>query len=80
MATVKSSCGLVGTSRIDIFREIGVDAVSNQIKQEVFDQIADEQYAQFVAFCQKCEEEREKIDSVSCALEDAELKFHIKYK
>lgn len=82
MATSKESCGLVGTSRIDIFREIGgVDAVSNQINEEIFGHIASKQYDQFVEFCKLCEEDKEAITSLSCSVDSTNtLVFQINYK
>lgn len=76
-----TACGLSGTSRIDIFRDIAVDEVSNMIDMELLSTIAADEYHKFIDFCNLVESQKDTIESVSCSMnEDGSLEFSIKSK
>lgn len=77
----EKACGLSGTSRTDIFRDIAVDEISNMIDMEILSHIAAEEYPRFIEFCNLVESEKDSIESVSCYInEDGTLDFSIKNK
>ena len=80
MPDVNKACGLSGTSRIDIFRDLAVDELTNMINMDILASISAENYQKFIDFCDKVVEEKDSIISVSCVLEDGELEFFINYK
>lgn len=73
-------CGLSGTSRIDIFHDLAVDELTNMINMELLASISADNYQRFIEFCDQVEAEKEKINSVSCILENDSLEFFINYK
>ena len=80
MSCEHDTCGLGGTSRIDLFRHLAVDRLSNHINENIFSSIADGYYNEFICFCDQVEAEKDNIDTVSCFIEDGVLKFEIEYK
>lgn len=64
--------------RIEIFRQIGIDELNN-VCLDIFDSIATSHYGEFLNFCNKVYEEKDRIKSVSCALENDRLSFDIDY-
>ncbi len=80
MAKKTESCDLNGTSRIDLFRHVAVDKVTNKVDSQILSMIADDQYDEFVNFCEQVTEEKNSIQDVSCAIVDGKLEFAINYK
>lgn len=80
MAKSTKSCGPELTSRIDVFREVAVDKMTNAVNSEIFESIAEDQYDEFIRFCEQCAAEKDNIKDVSCALENGKLDFSINYK
>lgn len=80
MAKKNESCGLSGTSRVDIFRKVAVDNISNQVDPQILNMIAEDQYTEFIDFCDRVTEEKNKISDVSCAIVNGRLSFAINYK
>lgn len=80
MSDKPNTCGLSGTSRIDIFCHLAVDELTNNINMTIFSGIAGEYYDKYIEFCNQIEDERDSIDNISCAIEDGELVFDIIYK
>lgn len=77
----EKACGLSGTSRTDIFRDIAVDEISNMINMELLSHIAAEEYPRFIDFCNYVEAEKDSIESVSCSMnDDGSLEFSVKNK
>ena len=64
--------------RIEIFRQIGIDELNN-VRLDIFDSIATSHYGEFLNFCNKVYEEKDRIKSVSCAFENDRLSFDIDY-
>lgn len=76
-----TACGLSGTSRIDIFRDVAVDEISKMINMDLLSHIAADEYEKFIEFCNYVEIEKDNIDSVSCSInEDGSLDFSAKFK
>ena len=80
MPDVNKACGLSGTSRIDIFRDLAVDELTNMINMDILASISAENYQKFIDFCEQVTAEREQSLSVSCILENDSLEFSINYK
>ena len=80
MPDVNKACGLSRTSRIDIFRDLAVDELTNMINMDILASISAENYQRFIDFCEQVTAEREQILSVSCILENDSLEFSINYK
>ena len=65
--------------RIEIFRHLAVDEF-DKVRLDIFDSIAGNHFHEFLKFCDKVFKEKDKINSVSCTLEDDRLQFNIDYK
>ena len=74
------SCSLNGTSRIDVFRAIGVDQETNRVDQRVLGAVSDQDYDAFIGLCDKVAAEFNRIKSVSCKMGRTRTKFDIEYK
>jgi len=74
------SCSLNGTSRIDVFRAIGVDQETNRVDQRVLGAVSDQDYDAFIGLCDKVAAEFNRIKSVSCKMGRTRAKFDIEYK
>ena len=76
----KTSCSLNGSSRIDVFRAVGVDQDTNQVDNRVLGAVSDQDYDAFMELCDKVAAEFDKIKSVSCKMGRTRAKFDIEYK
>ncbi len=65
--------------RIEIFRHIAVNEL-NDIDLGILDSIATSYFEEFNEFCDKVFNEKDKIDTISCSINNGELKFSINYK
>ena len=70
---------LSNANRVEIFKHLAVDDL-DRVRLEVLDSIAVSQFHEFIEFCDKVYSEKDKIESISCTLEDDQLQFNIEYK
>ena len=75
-----TSCSLNGSSRIDIFKAVGVDKDTNKVDKHVLKAVSDQDYDAFIGFCDKVAAEFDRIKSVSCKIGRTRAKFDIEYK
>lgn len=76
MASISS---LKTADRVEIFRHIAVSELDG-VSEEILSHISAEKFHAFHEFCEQVFQEKDKIEDVSCSIEDGELKFNIDYK
>lgn len=68
------------TDRIILFRDLTYDEIKKEIDERKFEDILLDKFSDFVAFCEKVEQDAEKIETISSYYESGDLRFDIKYK
>lgn len=68
------------TTRIHIFRHLSIDEIDNSINMKIFENLLNEYYDTFISFCNTIRQANRNVDTISCYLEEGELKFELKYK
>lgn len=68
------------TDRIILFRNLTYDEVKKEVDERKFEDILLDKFNDFVAFCEKVEQDAEKIETISSYYEDGDLRFDINYK
>ena len=68
------------TDRIILFNNLTYDEIKKEIDERKFEDILMDKFGDFVAFCEKVEQNAENIKAISSFYEDGELRFDIKYK
>lgn len=71
---------LTCANRVEIFRHLAVD-VGGDVDLNLLDSIACDHYHRFLEFCDQVFAEKDRIEEISCALDEGKNpQFHIQYQ
>lgn len=65
--------------RVEIFKHLAVSELDG-VNEEILSHISAEKFHAFHEFCEQVFQEKDKIEDVSCSVENGELVFNIDYK
>jgi len=65
--------------RISVFKHLTVDKLTNAINQEIFSGLLKDFYDDFVKTCDYVRDNANKIKSVSCYIQNGEIRFEYEY-
>lgn len=67
------------SNRIELFRHLTIDELNN-INDELFKELLSDFYSKFIDTCDYINQNKNKIVSVSCFIENGEIYFSYKFK
>jgi len=67
--------------RVDIFKHLTVDQLTNSVNYKLFEGLLSEYYDDFIDFCNRVQsEDKSRIQDVSCHIADGTIYFNINYR
>ncbi len=64
--------------RITVFKHLAVNQIDNTVNMTIFENLLNEYYSDFISFCNQVKESSDKIESVTCYIENGRLEFDLK--
>jgi len=67
-------------NRISIFKHLTVDELTQSVNEELFSELLNDHYDEFVSLCEDVKEISDKIKYVTCFIDNGVLTFDIEKK